>query len=92
MSFRAQASTTFTMGLVMALASVSSICSGTDAASAAPVAAAPERYMLEDCVLDATPPVEVGRAARHFWFSSIHPAPLHRRSRELRCLRFRTRG
>lgn len=54
MSFRAQASTTFTMGLVMALASVSSICSGTDAASAEPVTAEPERYTLEHCGLAVT--------------------------------------
>ena len=75
MSFRAQASTTFTMGLVTTLASVSSICSGTDAASAEPVTAEPERYMLEHCVLEVAPPVEVGRAAGHFWFSSLHPVP-----------------
>ena len=68
MSLRAQASTTFIMGLAMALASVSGISSG-----AAPVTAEPERYTLEHCVLDVTPPVEVGRAEGHFWFSSMHP-------------------
>ncbi|MBI4558190.1 MAG: exo-alpha-sialidase [Candidatus Hydrogenedentes bacterium] len=33
---------------------------------------APARYTLEGCVLEVDPPVEVGRAPGHFWFSYLH--------------------
>jgi hypothetical protein len=34
--------------------------------------ASTERYTYQDCVLEAGPPAEVGRAAGHFWFPSLH--------------------
>ncbi len=37
--------------------------------------AAPERYPLEQCILEVGPPVEVGRAEGHFWFPSLHVVP-----------------
>ena len=40
--------------------------------AAEPSSATPERYTLENCVLEASAPVEVGRAEGHFWFPSLH--------------------
>ena len=31
------------------------------------------RYSLDDCRLEISAPVEVGRASGHHWFSTLHP-------------------
>jgi hypothetical protein len=39
---------------------------------AAETAKPPARYELQGCALELAPPVEVGRAKGHFWFSTLH--------------------
>jgi hypothetical protein len=35
-------------------------------------AASVDQHTVGECILEAAPPVEVGRAAGHFWFASLH--------------------
>jgi hypothetical protein len=56
----------FALSLVLATGLMPRVSSGAELASA-------ERYTFPDCIVEATPPVKVGRAAGHFWFPSLHP-------------------